>query len=360
MAQEGLPVRIARISTWLLSALALGAISAVPVVAAAPQVPAARYSSDLGIAPRLQWNSNYGYCGETSFISAGMHFGQYTSQWTARSAASPGVPQTEEESQLLIGVNDIDAAEAMRLQAVEFDSESQRSTRSYLTWVKSMALRGFPVIIGVFVNMSEFDDASGGQSEYDHIVPVLGVGSQSPLSRTDRTYRATDVISFSDNALDGNTSPNSAVFRYRFNAFQKSRSQANDPDGAPYSLRSRPMNYATAVTGVMDPDRVTIPVRLTSNADGEGVQDGERLAAPPAPRLIDLTVNVTIPDPSIGYTVYLYDDFAKVPVRDFNALAPNAIESWTIAPGSGRSWSKTISVMSDQTRVFRAVPNSAP
>jgi hypothetical protein len=41
-------------------------------------------------------------------------------------------------------------------------------------------------------------------------------------------------------------------------------------------------------------------------------------------------------------------------------LAPNAIESWTIAPGSGRSWSKTISVMSDQTRVFRAVPNSAP
>jgi hypothetical protein len=84
------------------------------------------------------------------------------------------------------------------------------------------------------------------------------------------------------------------------------------------------------------------------------------LAAPPAPRLIDLTVNVTIPDPSIGYTVYLYDDFAKVPVRDFNALAPNAIASWTIAPGSGRSWSKTISVMSDQTRVFRAVPNSAP
>ena len=348
-----------RISAALLAALALTAISAVPAVAVAPQAPAPRYSYDLGIAPRLQWNSNYGYCGETSFISAGMYFGQYTSQWTARSAASPGVPQTEEESQLLIGVNDMDAAEAMKLQAAPFDSESQQSTRPYLTWVKSMVLRGFPVIIGVFLNMD--DDSSDGQSEYDHIVPVLGVGSQAPLSATNRTYRATDVISFSDNALlDGDTSTNAAVFRYRFGPFQKSRSQANDPDGATYSLRNRPMNYAIAVTGVKDPDRVTIPIRLTSNANGEGMQEDEELVEPPAPRPIDLTATVTIPDPSVGYSVYLYDDFTKVPIRNFNASAANAISSWTIAPGSGRSWSTTISSMSDQTRVFRAVPSSAP
>ena len=131
-------MRRARVSAAVLSALALIAISVVPSAAVAPQAPVARYSHDLGIAPRLQWNANYGYCGETSFISAGMHFGQYTSQWTARSAASPGVPQTEEESQLLLGVNDIDAAEAMRLQAVAFDSESQRSTSSYLTWVRML------------------------------------------------------------------------------------------------------------------------------------------------------------------------------------------------------------------------------
>ena len=104
-------------------------MSAVPAVAVAPQAPAPRYSYDLGIAPRLQWNSNYGYCGETSFISAGMYFGQHTSQWTARNAASPDVPRAEKESSLLIGVNDMDAAEAMRLQSVEFDSESQQSIR---------------------------------------------------------------------------------------------------------------------------------------------------------------------------------------------------------------------------------------
>ena len=352
-------MNITRVSAGLLSAFALTVMSSMPAVAVAPLATAARYSYDLGISPRLQWNSNYGYCGETSFISAGMHFGQYTSQWTARSAASPGVPQTEEESQLLIGVNDINAAEAMRLQAVAFDSESQQSTRQYLTWVKSMVLRGFPVIIGVFTNMSEFDDSSDGESEYDHIVPVLGVGSQAPLSASNRTYRGTDVISFSDNALDGNTSANSAVFRYRFNAFQKTRSQANDPDSASYSLRNKPMNYATAVTGVMDPDGVTIPVRLTSNADGEGVQDEDEMDAPPAARPINLTATVSIPDQNLGYTVYLYDDFTKVPIRNFNASAPSAIQSWSIAPGSGPSWSKTIGIMSNETRVFRAVPNTA-
>ena len=36
------------------------------------------------------------------------------------------------------------------------------------------------------------------------------------------------------------------------------------------------------------------------------------------------TATVTIPDASRGYNVYLYDDFDKVPVRDFNASAANA------------------------------------
>ena len=353
-------MRIIRLTASLVTAVAVAVVPAVAATAAAPETPATRYSSDLGIAPRLQWNSNYGYCGEVSFISAGMYYGQYTSQWTARSLASPGTPQTKEESQLLIGVNDVEAAERMRLQAVPFDSESQRSTRSYLTWVKSMVLRGYPVIIGVLVNMSEFEDDSAGSSEYDHIVPVTGIGSRSPLSAADRRYRPTDVITFSDNGVDGSAAPSDAMFRYRFNAFQKSRGQANDPDAPAYSLLNRPMNYATAVTGVRDLDGVTIPVRLTSSTDGEGAQDDDRLVAPPAPKAIDLTATVTIPDSTRGYNVYLYDDFAKVPVSNFNASAANAVQSWTIPPGSGATWSKTITTMSDQTRVFRAVPISAP
>lgn len=353
-------MRILRFVASLLTAVALAAVPAVAATAAVPAAPAKQYSCDLGIAPRLQWNANYGYCGEVSFISAGMYYGQYTSQWTARSLASPGISQTKEESQLLVGVNDVAAAEQMRLQAVPFDSESQRSTRAYLSWVKSMVLSGYPVVIGVLVNMSESDDESAGQPDYDHIVPVTGIRSRSPLSVADRRYRPTDVIVFSDNGLDGSTAPSAAVARYRFDAFQRSRGQANDPDAPAYSLLNRPMNYAIAVTGVRDPGGVTIPVRMTSSIDGEGAQNASRLEAPPAPRTIDLTATVTIPDTTRGFNVYLYDDFAKVPVSSFNASAANAMQSWTIPPGSGATWSKTITTMSDQTRVFRAVPISAP
>lgn len=345
-----------RITICLIAALAIFTNSALPASAAIPTLPDAKYTYQLGMAPRLQWNANYGYCGETSFISAGMYFGQYTSQWIARSLASPGVAQTKEESQLLLGVNDMDAARMMKLKAVAFDSEAQKSTPAYLTWVKSMALRGHPVIVGVFLNMTTSEGELPGSSEYDHIVPVLGVASQSRLASTDRRYRPSDVISFSDNS---GANP-SSLYQSTFKDLQLSRARANDPRAPLYSLRNRPMNYAAAVTGVLDPSRVTIPVRLTSNTDGEGLQEGLWMDAPPPARPIDITATVTIPNPSLGYNVYLYDEFAKVPIRDFNASATKAIESWTIPPGAGSTWSTSISAMSDQTRVFRAVPVTAP
>lgn len=340
------------------SAMLLAATSAVPVAAAAGPAPlaaATQYSKTLPIPPRSQWNANFGYCGETSFISAGMYYGQYTSQWTARSLASPGLPQVDQDSQLLLGVNDLDAAQRMRLQAVAFDSASQRSTPAYLTWVKSMIVRGYPVIIGVYLNVGADEGVGGGDDEYDHIVPVIGVGSQSRLAASDRRYRPSDVIVFSDNSLVSD----SPVYQARFGAFQRNRQQANQADAPDYSVRSRPRNYATAVTGVLDPDHVTIPVRLTSNAAGEGQQDEERMAAPPQASPIELTATVTVPDQEQAYRVYAYDDFAKVPVRDFNAHAADAIESWTIPAGSGPTWSTTVRIMSDQTRVFRAAPLTA-
>ncbi|MFM6171542.1 MAG: hypothetical protein ACKPB4_05300, partial [Sphaerospermopsis kisseleviana] len=73
------------------------------------------WSIDLPL--RKQWNANGGYCGEASLISAGMHFGQYCSQFTAREAASPRAKQSDPKSQLLVGVNDRRAAKAMKLEA---------------------------------------------------------------------------------------------------------------------------------------------------------------------------------------------------------------------------------------------------
>lgn len=319
------------------------------------------YERGIAISPRLQWNSNSGYCGETSFISAGMYYGQYTSQWTARQLASPGVPQTNPASQLLLGRNDLAAARLMRLQVTRFAGASQRSTPQFLAWVKRQFVAGNVPIIGVFNNLRMLDEPlRDGQPDYDHIVPVLGIGSQHRLDRNAGTYFPTDNITISDNGL-ANVGPNRAyLYSYRFDWFPLTRNQANTPGGALYSILNTPRNYGTSVSGVLDPDRATIPVRLTSNVNGEGLLNKRRVSTPPPPIQLQLTATVKIANQNRGYKVYLYDNFAKVPTENFNAAAWKASRVWTIPAHHGPTWTTTIPALSNSTRVFRAVPNSAP
>ncbi|MCW5890106.1 MAG: hypothetical protein KIT14_06090 [bacterium] len=348
--------------TLLLAVVALAGAAIRPSGAGArigSPIPT-RFAQGLDIPPRQQWNANSGYCGETSFLSAGLYFGQYTSQWTARAIASPGVAQSNPDSQLLLGVNDVAAARAMRLETVTFYDRTQRTVPSFFAWVKSNLLRGRPVIVGVLNNVRILGEPLPGYRTYDHIVPVIGVGSGRSLARhADRAF-ASDVLTFSDNGLfgaPGQTTP--FVFSYRLWRLPKSRRAANRSDGAVYSLRDRPPNYAVAVTGVADLDGVTIPVRLTSDRDGEP-EIPDPSDVPPAPVPITLTATVTIPDPSVGYRLYRYADFADVPAARFNASAALAAESWTIPPGGGAELVVRIPTMSDATVVLRAVPASAP
>ncbi len=339
---------------WLLSA---------PGLLAQPAEIPTPYRYDNGITPRLQWNANSGYCGETSFISAGLHFGQYCSQYTARSIASPGVNQTDPSSQLLLGDNDTAAAASMRLQAAEFPNRFQLSTEEFLRWIKKNTLDGRIVIIGVFNNgiiLEEWTRRWDGDPSYDHIVPVLGWGSKSSLSQL--RYFASDVITISDNGLYGPTgTPPEYQFRYSFRLkdFPGNRFQANKPNGPVYMLRNRPRNYGIAIEGVLDPGKVTIPVRLTSSLDHEPDMP-HHSNVPPAPVPLTLTATVTLPNSAVAYKLYRYDNFTKVPTANFNALADQAVESWDIPANSGPTATVTIETLTDQRVIFRAVPVDAP
>src|SRR5579862_7075760 len=110
------------------------------------------YSVSNAIPPRLQWNENFGYCGEVSFISAGLYYGQYLSQYDARAIASKNRPQYESKSQLLVGVNDSYAAAQMHLTYAEWTTSSETSTNQFLAWVKSKVIAGYPVAIGIYTN----------------------------------------------------------------------------------------------------------------------------------------------------------------------------------------------------------------
>lgn len=337
---------------------------ALPVLASGAAIVASRYESSLDIPPRLQWNANSGYCGETSFISAGLFFGQYASQYTMRSLASPGVPQSDPESQLLLGVNDLEAARRMRLEAVAWEPPRGASSEDFLVWVKRRLLLGDAVILGVFTNEWIFygaTDPRAGDPEYDHIVPVLGIGSDRPFRpKWMQQYLASDVIRFSDNGLfTGNGDP---VYRFddRFDSFRQTRAGANRKDGPIYSLKKGGRQYGVAVTGVADRDGVTLPVRVETSANFEipEMQDGSN--APPPSMPLELTAVVSIARPGRAHRLYLYDDFADVPEADFNANAARAARVWDIPARSGLSFEVKVAIRSDEVAVFRAVPASAP
>jgi len=316
----------------------------------------------LNVPPRLQWNANFGYCGETSFISAGLAHGQYCSQYEARRLASPGVPQSQPESQLLLGVNDRAAAKAMRLQTVSWNAAQQSKSRDFLQWTKAQVLAGHIPIIGVFTNEFLFYDdrnRSAGDPEYDHIVPVTGIQSAGAINSFSKTFFGSDQVIFSDNGLWDPSGIPPYIFRYRFDGFPRSRSAANAPNAPAYSLNSTGSNYGIAVTGVADRNKETIPVRIQTNLNSESpaMRDGSN--DPPAPSPLELTVTVSLPDRTRSYVLYRYDTFERVPVAQFNAHANQAAQSWQIPSHSGPSFVVTLTIPSNKSAIFRAVRATA-
>jgi hypothetical protein len=326
----------------------------------------------LDLPPRLQWYANYGYCGETSMIAAGLYYGQYTSQYDARALASPGVPQSSARSQLLLGVNDLRAAAAMHLAAIEWPTYRNGSTDDFLVWIERNVVLRRPVIVGVYMNESVFSSSSDESQQYDHIVIVVGARSHHELGSG--RYYADDALTFSDNGLyDVHPLPRPGhwkplppfFFSDEFGRFQRTRAQANQPRAPIYSLPidgrgQHPGNFGVAISGVVDRDRETLPVRVAASKMWEYpyMRDGSN--ARPKPEPLTLTVTVSRLKPGVSYHLYRYDAFSSVPNERFNVHAAAASQRWSIRISSGSTYVLRQHVMSDQTVVYRAVPASSP
>jgi hypothetical protein len=334
----------------------------VPAAVARLATSSDTYSIGNDLPPRYQWNSNYGYCGEVSMISAGLYYGQYLSQYDARTLDGSGLPQNRYRSQLLVGVNAATAAANMHLSAVPSDARTGNNSEQFLAWVKSYVVVGDPAIIGIYMNQYLFygDKNPNAGSDYDHIVPVIGISSNHPL--TDTQYYGTDVITFNDNG-EWTGTPNGQpkyVFSYEFGPFQKTRQQANSPTGTIYSLPDKTTDYGIAITGIIDEDHETVPVRVATNVNYErpAIKNGSNTRPTPMP--LTLTITVSGLNPGTTYNLYRYDSMANVPNTAFNAHASQAYEHWTITISSGSTYTMSENIMSDDVAAYRAVPASAP
>jgi hypothetical protein len=311
------------------------------------------------IPPRLQWNANSGYCGEVSLISAGLYYGQYMSQYEARICAIGNTPQ--DKGEMLLGVNDRHAASKMRLNSIEWDGRKQRSTDQFLRWVKRHVACGFPVIIGVFNNeylLYGNTDPEAGDPQYDHIVPVVGIRSHHALSN--RAYFGGDRLTFSDNGLWGDARDRPYHFSYSFKGFPGSRQQANARNGPVYSLPDYGRNYGIVITGVMDRNGDTLPVRVTTNKNDERPAMERRSNARPEPMPLTLTITVSGLTPNAAYRLYRYDNLEKIPDSQFNAHAARAAESWNIRISDGSTFTLTQEILSDEIAAYRCVRATAP
>ena len=335
---------------------------ALPGLATAARRDAANptYSVSNPIPPRIQWNENYGYCGETSFISAGLYYGQYLSQYDARAIASPGTPQYKESSQLLIGVNDTSAAAKMRLTYTEWTPDPQSTVSSFLQWVKSQVIQGHPVAIGIYENNYRFygfTNPNAGDPDYDHIVDVTGITSHHPLTLP-ATYYPTDVLTFNDNGLwTGGGQQN--TFSYPFASFQATRRQANAKTGHVYSLPDAVANDGIALTGIADHDQETVPVRVATSLNYERPHIGHHSNTRPKPMALTLTVTVAGLQTGTAYNLYRYNSMSSVPNTAFNQHKSVASQSWAFT-ATGATHILTQLIQSNNQVIYRAVPASAP
>jgi hypothetical protein len=229
--------------------------------------------------------------------------------------------------------------------------------------VAGEVVAGYPVAIGIYTNEYLFygkTNPNAGDPDYDHIVPVTGVASSSPLTNP-ATYYASDVITFNDNGLWTGTSNGQPqyVFSYPFGSFQATRQQANAKNGNIYSLASDGSNYGIAITGVIDQDHETVPVSVATNVNYEkpAIKNGSN--ARPSPMPLTLTITVTGLQPGTLYYLYRYDSMSNVPNSAFNANASQASEKWTIEAMSS-TYSTTENIESSDEAIYRAVPASAP
>lgn len=263
------------------------------------------------ISPFYQWESNNGYCGETSLMQAGLANGQWMSQFNARlvcgafagletngsgasllQAGNPLGKKPNYNAQLLIespgtgasGPDDFAHAALCGANAAlttvtypygtgyHAANNGLAGYEDFMSWVKAQVIAGHVVTIGVLYH-------GATDAQYDHEVTVLRIGTQH--SPTDATYHPDDVLYFDDHgaytltvsskgkwafawnpavpygAGSDTTGCTPYVFAYTFASLANTRSGANATGAPGYSIvipgngsiQTGSGNTATAGTG---------------------------------------------------------------------------------------------------------------
>jgi len=123
------------------------------------------------------------------------------------------------------------------------------------------------------------------------------------------------------------------VFSYSAGTFVRDRKASNSKQAPLYSLPPKP--FGIAHLGIVDKNKDTLPITITTSIVYENpqIEEGENAR----PKASNVTLNVTVSKlvPNVSYKLYKYDNEAKIPTSSFNLNAKNAISVKSISSATG-------------------------
>ncbi|CAF1199086.1 unnamed protein product [Adineta steineri] len=200
----------------------------------------------LDIPPRLQWNNGNGYCGETALQSIGLYYGAWISQKL--------IYDINNGEYLLqpISINDhrnpLRTLEILHFTYSEWDwiNSPQPHFRNFCRWMKQSIIRKHPVIFGIFLPGMDYED-------YDHIVPAVGI-----RYKNENEYDQEDELIYY--VLNHKKEIEKKMSEDEFGSTRETIDIKEDADDGCIPLD---IDYSIAITGIVDEDHVTLPVRLS-------------------------------------------------------------------------------------------------
>lgn len=317
---------------------------------------------------RFQWNTNYGYCGEVCFITAGLILGQYLSQYDLRefshftytnACSIPDINDptnttckvqgSRKKSQLLLGINDNKVANELYFTYERWDNKDE-DTIYFIDWIKKMFSQNNTVIIGVYQNFYFFDgwnDDNIGDSEYDHIVVVTNITNTNLYINDLGNYASYLMYIANPNnpAYNQKIYYNSSsykninyVFSIPYPSGILNRKYTNNNEYLKYTIplhTKKVGNYGIAIKGLSSffNNKIKVPISISVNKNYECPSTIDHTEDSPynilsniRPEPISLILTISISKLVIGdtYCIYKFNDISKINYSDTNIINTSA------------------------------------
>jgi hypothetical protein len=242
----------------------------------------------LNIPARRMWGwieDKHGYCGETSFQMAGLYYGQWVSSEIVRYA--------DGNKELLIGVNDVKAAQNLNLTYEVYNKKGD-----FIDWINKYIISGIPVIHGFYEILPDKDD---GDDDYDHIMPIVGITQNKK------------TIYFHDLAIYNVRSMNTNILT-RKNAVDENIDEIKDEKDLNYTLSTS--KNAIVITGIVDLKKETKRIMVTTSIQTEP-DWGEEDELNQAPTNITFSLHIYSLTVGKKYSILRFDSLKILPKSDF-------------------------------------------